>query len=323
MSGLDNLNKRVQYLGGMRQVDRMNEDKLRTLKRALLYSYQSATAILEDKREFRCLINSNKMSNDLDNKIISIPFEDICLNEEKIGTTTQGIQKIGLKQGDTFEWKENGSHWLVTLQYKTETAYFRSQIQEAKEYVRIGDRSYWCYVRGPAEQNIIWAQGAGDYFNKLNYSLILYVTKDKNTEKFLHRFSILKIAGKPWEVQAVDSISIEGIIEVALKEYFQNTIKELSENQPTPPLLEEDIIIGDKSIRPYDEKEYKINEFYMRESGRWEIAEPSSIRPIARFIKKSAAAATIEILTGRSGSFILKYITDENEFEQKIEIKPL
>ena len=33
--------------------DRMNESKLRSLKKALLYSYQAATAILADEREFK------------------------------------------------------------------------------------------------------------------------------------------------------------------------------------------------------------------------------------------------------------------------------
>lgn len=107
MSGLDNMRTRLQYQGGNRQVDRMNEDKLRTLKRALLYSYQSATAVLADGREFRCLINPDQIKNDYDNKYISIPFEDICLNKDKTTSqgeqkTTDGIEKIGMKCGDVF-----------------------------------------------------------------------------------------------------------------------------------------------------------------------------------------------------------------------------
>ena len=117
MSGLDNMKTRINYMGGHRQVDRMNEDKLRTLKKALLYSYQSATAILADGREFRCLINPDQIKNEYDNKYISIPFEDICLNEKeisadgknKIRKTTEGLQEIGMKPGDVFTWKENGT----------------------------------------------------------------------------------------------------------------------------------------------------------------------------------------------------------------------
>ena len=110
MSGLDRMAKRLQYYGGNRQIDRMNDDKLRSLKRALLYSYQSATAKLSDGREFRCLINPDKIKNTYDNKYISIPFKDICLNEKeisednkiKIRKTSEGLQEIGLKPGDVF-----------------------------------------------------------------------------------------------------------------------------------------------------------------------------------------------------------------------------
>ena len=44
MSALENLGKRLNYNGGKAQVSRMNMDKLRSLKKALLYSYQSETA---------------------------------------------------------------------------------------------------------------------------------------------------------------------------------------------------------------------------------------------------------------------------------------
>ena len=64
MSGLEDLKIRLQYNGGYKQESRMQLDKLRTLKKALIYSYQAATAILEDGREFRCLINPDKLKVD-------------------------------------------------------------------------------------------------------------------------------------------------------------------------------------------------------------------------------------------------------------------
>jgi hypothetical protein len=60
------------------------------LKRALLYSYQAETAVLSDGREFRCLINPDKNKPAYDNKIISIPFKDICLNKPMVGKRTEG-----------------------------------------------------------------------------------------------------------------------------------------------------------------------------------------------------------------------------------------
>ena len=105
---LNNLKTRICYRGGARQVDRMIEDKEKSFKDSLWRSYQSATAVLSDGREFRCLINSNKLSMELDDKMLSIPFKDKCLNSED---KTQ--QDIGVKCGDTIEWKENGTHWIV------------------------------------------------------------------------------------------------------------------------------------------------------------------------------------------------------------------
>lgn len=108
MSGLDNLNNRLNYRGGVKQQDRLISGKLEALKRALLYSYQAATAILADGREFRCLINPDKLKINYDDKIISIPFADTCLNE--VPGTGQKIQEIGMKAGDIFTWKETNTN---------------------------------------------------------------------------------------------------------------------------------------------------------------------------------------------------------------------
>jgi hypothetical protein len=172
---LENMKLRLQYQGGNQQ-ERMNKDKLKSLKKALIYSYQAATAKLTDGREFRCLINRNKLSLDLDDKIISIPFEDICLNADRVGTTTEGQNEIGLKEGDVFEWKENGSHWIVFLRRLEETAYFRADIRRCRYEVTLDNgHKYWTYIRGPVEQQILWSQVSGNYFNKLNYTLIMYI----------------------------------------------------------------------------------------------------------------------------------------------------
>lgn len=104
MSSLDNLRTRLTYQGGIAQEDRMDQDKLRSLKKALLYSYQAQTAILEDGREFKCLINHDKLKEDYDDKIISIPYEDVCLNggdEKFIDWDPEDLRKINMKVGDT------------------------------------------------------------------------------------------------------------------------------------------------------------------------------------------------------------------------------
>jgi hypothetical protein len=62
----------------------MIADKKRSLDDSLWRSYQSATAVMmmNEEKEFRCLINPNKLSMELDDKVISINYEETCLNGE-------------------------------------------------------------------------------------------------------------------------------------------------------------------------------------------------------------------------------------------------
>ena len=260
MSALENMKNRLDYNGGIAQIARMNADKLRSLKRAMTASYQAATAILADGREFKCLINPDKIKNTYDNKILSIPFEDVCLNASKKGTTSQGIVPINLKAGDVFTWKENGSQWLVYLQRLEETAYFRSEIRKCNKTIEINGNKYPVYVRGPEQLTIDWQKGNLEMFNKENYTLLMYITKNEETLDYFHRFTKIEIDGLPWEVQAVDSIATEGIIEVSLKETYKNTIeKEIKEEEEIIIPEKKDIYIkGFNKTLPYEEYLYEI-----------------------------------------------------------------
>ena len=307
MSALENMKTRLDYNGGIAQIARMNADKLRSLKRAMTASYQAATAILADGREFKCLINPDKIKNTYDNKILSIPFEDVCLNASKKGTTSQGIVPINLKAGDVFTWKENGSQWLVYLQRLEETAYFRSEIRKCNKTIEINGNKYPVYVRGPEQLTIDWQKGNLEMFNKENYTLLMYITKNEETLDYFHRFTKIEIDGLPWEVQAVDSIATEGIIEVSLKETYKNTIeKEIKEGEEEIIIPEKkDIYIkGFNKTLPYEEYLYEI--IGTKDEGVWEISNNK-----AKIIgEKNQLQVKIGIITGRSGSFVLKYVRE-------------
>ena len=309
---LENMKIRINFRGGNQQ-ERMNKDKLQSLKKALIYSYQAATAKLADGREFRCLINRNKLSLDLDDKVISIPFEDICLNADKVGTTSEGQVEIGLKEGDVFEWKENGSHWIVFLRRLEETAYFRADIRRCRyELTFDNGNKYWAYIRGPVEQQVLWSQVSGNYFNKLNYTLIMYLSSNEETEQYFHRFSKVMLAGRPWEVQAIDNISTPGLIQVHLKESYTNTIetdiKKAVQNSINIDIIDEKdetYIHGAEKVYPYDTKIYEIKN-YNGSAGTWSIENES--RPnIAKLIDIESYKTGINIVTGRSGEFTLVY----------------
>ena len=305
MSGLENMRTRINYVGGKNQQGRMNCDKAATLRKALLYSYQAATAVLSDNREFRCLINPDKLKNDYDDKIISIPFEDICLNSKRLGKTNINRQVIGMKAGDVFEWKENNSYWIVYLQRLEETAYFRAEIRRCRYEIDINGKKYKVYTRGPIEQTIDYYKVGNGVFNRMNYTLMLTITKDEYTDDFFHRFTKIKFLGKNYEVQAIDGISTEGIIDIYLKEYFSNSIlDEIQEEEKDTPIIDplpegSPEILGDSEVYPYDVKEFTIKNLT---DGQWAVNSNKVI-----ILNKSESKVTIKITTGRSGKFILSY----------------
>lgn len=313
MTALENMKARIEYKGGAAQIDRMNADKLKSLKKALLYSYQSATALLQNGKEFRCLINPDKLKKDYDDKLISIPFEDICLNTvpTEQTKTEKGIEKIDLKAGDVFTWKENGTDWIVYLQRYEETAYFRAEIRRCKYEVNIEGKKYKVYASGPSEESIDWKKASGIAWNNINYSLVMYITKNEETEQYFHRFSTIELNNKPWEIQAADSMSLDGVIVVALKEDYQNTIEKdvLEEEKTNIPPEEDDqeiYISGDNIVYPYDKKTYYIEG---TGNGLWEISNSTKVKILAQ----DESSVKIEILTGRSGSFTLTYKREGQE----------
>ena len=301
----ETLNIRLNYMGGKKADARMVNDKLRTLKKALLYSYQAETAILEDGREFRCLINPDKLKNDYDNKIISIPFYDVCLNKEFTSQPTSAVEEpIDMKIGDVFMWKETETYWLVYLRYLEEEAYFRAEIRKCSSIVTIGEKDYRAYIRGPVETQIKW-NVKDVVWNSLNYSKVAYIKEDEESSK-LARHSVVKVDGLPFEVQAVNKdTSSDGILILYLAEDYKNTIedelKQIKEDEKDT--LSE--IQGDSEVYPFDIKSYSIDEI----GGSWRISDSKK----AKILKQNENEITIEIITGRTGKFDIIYTTLKGE----------
>lgn len=309
---LNLLKKRLRYQGGNQQ-QRFIKDKLRGLKKALLYSYQAATAVLSDGKEFRCLINPDKNKPAYDNKILSIPYKDICLNEPREGKTSWGEMWINIHPGDVFLWKETNTHWLVYLQALEENAYFRSEIRRCDQEVKIGDKSYWVYLRGPVETSIEWTQKAGIEWNSLNYSLVMYITADSNTNEYFSRFKTIKICDprlqkdKTWQVVGVDPYYGDGIIQVFLDEYFENSIEEavMQEklNQQEELKLdenEEPYIVGPSQVQQYSKAYYEIHN---TSGGKWFLRWKDEEQDLNSSLK----IIPLNISIGQLGSFVLIY----------------
>ena len=315
---LELLNKRLRYQGGNQQ-ERFIKDKLNSLKKALLYSYQAATATLADGREFRCLINPDKTKPAYDNKIISIPYKDVCLNKPRVGKTTEGEEQIGMKPGDVFTWKETNTHWLVYLEAIEEDAYFRSEIRRCDQQVEINKTKYWVYLRGPVETSIEWTQKSQIEWNTLNYSLVMYITADQNTNEYFERFKTIKVIDprynkeKTWQVVGVDPYYGDGILQVFLDEFFENSIadavaaeKQKQASQVNPTNGTAALISGPTEVQQYSKAYYEIQN---AENGHWYL----SWKGQEQDLKSSNKIIPLNVSIGELGVFTLIYRIDGQE----------
>lgn len=318
---IETLKMRLEYGGGQPQQDRMIKDKLRSLKKALLYSYQGGTAVLKDGRRFRCLMNPDKLRNEYEDKIISIPFKDVCLDDKPGEKTSRGEQEIGLKVGDTFEWEENKTFWLVYLQYEEEYAYFRARCRKCDYEITIAGNKYRAYLKGPNENSILWHTKQNTSWNDTNYKPELYIENNEDTKEFFHRFKKIKIDGKPWEIQVVDSMSNTGILVVQLKEEFSNSTAETLANDkdyiellkiknyvPLNEVEEEEkketevpYIDGPAIVYPYDTIKYTIKNKVIDED--WKISDSKKVK----ILDSNAESVLLEIVTSKTGNFNLSY----------------
>lgn len=307
----------------------MIEDKLRSLKKALWYSYQSDTIELADGRQFRALINDNKETVDYDNKIISIPFEDKCVKDEQnIGALGKkpGTQVIGMKPGDVFTWLRNDTHWLVFLEYLSEKAYFMAEIRKCEQEIDLDGHKYWVYIRGPVETKIVWNQKAGIEWNDLNYSAIIYITRDEFTINALKRHKRLKLKHPvtntlhSWKVVAVNPYHGDGVIEVCLLEDYENHIEdevieiEKAEEQEKlkAPVPSEPFIDGKAEVEAYDQVEYSIKNY--EQPGHWYLIRGSRRKEL---VDGTSVKITID---HSSGELVLGFENDELKIEKIITI---
>ena len=335
---IDSLRTRLNYYGKDPE-DRLVKDKRRSLDKALLYSYQGMTISLLDRedptkftRDFRCLLNPNKLNLDYDNKILSIPYEEIQLNAPRVGKTSEGQVDTLIKNGDVFYCKETDTYWIVYMQHLEERAYFRAEVRLCEKVIEIDGIPYHVYFRGPIEQLISWHIKKGDIWNDLNYSGLLFITKNEQTKKYFHRFASIEIDSQKWEVQVVNEDSGDGIIKMTIKEDYNNTIekesekykkeqeriKEEAEKQITPPQA---YITGPKEIKPYDRVTFEVHGMPFDQNAVWKLSNKK-----ATIISVGDYTMTMEVLTGRQGEIVVSYIygpDEDDKIDYLVKIKSL
>lgn len=252
---------RTQYLGG-NQLDRINKQKLRSFQAALKNDYQTRYIKTNSHAAWPCLINKNSLKSDYDKEYISVEYA------------------AGLEAGDTFECLDDGSHWMVYLPIITETAYLRSEIIRCRYTLNVDGEKYWVYFQGPTETDLRWFIKNQINVNELNLSGTIYIKNDEKTKKFFKRFTHLKLDGHVWEVQVTDAISVPGILELEIQEYYDNSIAELPEiklDQETPlNVIKGQTVVKQDSIIGYmiDNAAYDPNiEWEVRDNPRVKIEE--------------------------------------------------
>lgn len=285
VDGANDMAKKLLAHGGFPQQDRMIRDKRRSLDKAVLYSYQGALIkkhyydfdpTMEGVKEappVRALINPDKLKDDYDEKIVSVGFEH------------------GFTVGDVFEWCNTKSHWLIYLQDMTELAYFKGDIRRCRYEIEWKNdkgetRRTYAAIRGPVETRIDYIQKHGISVDNPNFSLHLLMPKNPETLKQFKRYSKFYLQGTVegeektcWRVEATDSFSLPGILELNAVEYYANETTDDVENgivdafvvkpiDPNPETNSTYEIFGETFIKPKKVYEYYINNI---QQGNWYV----------------------------------------------------
>ena len=302
IQGVNNQFVRLNHQGGNLQQNRMIKDKRRSLDRALVYSYQGADVRKIDSTSddyVRALINPNKLKQDYDDKIISVGYEH------------------HFECGDIFEWKGTETYWLIYLQDLTELAYFRGDIRKCSHQINWedenGKHSTYAAIRGPVETKINYIQKHGISVDNPNYSLNILLPKTADTLSYFQRYNKFYLADDELKVcrriEAIDWLSMPGILEINAVEYYANEFEDNLENgtvgtlktEPINPnnSFIEDTITGETFIKPKKEYEYK---YIGNLVGKWSVKENYPIKLI-----QDGKKVKLRWLNTYSGQFDLIY----------------
>ena len=290
---LKTLQTRIDYIGG-NNLGRIKQQKLKSFYAALKNDYNSRTILTPLGEEFQALINDDNTKSDYDKRYVSVDFSS------------------GLGPGDVFECLDDNTHWMIYLQDLVEIAYFKSEIIRCRYQITIEDTDYWIYFQGPTETTIRWNFKRDLNWNDLNFSGTVYIENNEQTRNFFNRFTKLKIDGHTWQVKVVDVLTVPGIIELEVQEYFDSLTEDLVEVNHLDINSE---IIGPQEVYPYEEYNYQINDI----TGTFSVNDLTK----ANIISQQDGKCNIEIIAGKKSKFNLIYTTDDNEYILPINILSL
>lgn len=309
--GINMMAQRLKTRGGEVQQNRMIKDKRWSLDHATKYSYQAAKirrVDSVDKEEAPSLINPDKTKQNYDDKILSVGYE------------------YRYKPGDVFEWMNTGTKWIIYLQDLTELSYFRGEIRRCNYAVSWLDenhkkRTQYMAVRGPVETKINFIQKNGISVDEPNYSLDILMTKTPEALKYFRRYAKFYLKGIEeadqnicYRVEATDTISMPGIMELSAVEYYANETKDditaslvdglvAEPIDPNKELGTGNLIQGEIFIKPRLEYKY----FYRGDK----VAQWSVDKKYPVILKQNGKQVTLKWDSSYSGEFVLRYGNSE------------
>lgn len=288
---LKTLSARIDYLGGD-QLSRINKQKLQSFRAALKNDYNSRLIKTDKHASVPCIIKNNVygLKADYDKKYISVEFS------------------AGLEAGDVFQCLDDNSRWMIYLPILTETAYLRSEIIRCDHSLNINGKEYFVYFQGPVETDIRWFIKNGINSNELNKSGTVYIKKDDNTLSFFHRFTKIKINGHMWEVQVTDPISVPGILELELQEYYDNKEADLPQVKPSD---KNQLIKGEKIVKQNTSVGYMVDDSIYSPSTSWTIAGNDRVK--IEEVLNNGQICKVKVNEGAIGKFTLSYGTNSME----------
>lgn len=288
---LKTLSARIDYLGGD-QLSRINKQKLQSFRAALKNDYNSRLIKTDKHASVPCIIKNNAygLKADYDKKYISVEFS------------------AGLEAGDVFQCLDDNSRWMIYLPILTETAYLRSEIIRCDHSLNINGKEYFVYFQGPVETDIRWFIKNGINANELNKSGTVYIKKDDNTLNFFHRFTKIKINGHMWEVQVTDPISVPGILELELQEYYDNKEADLPQVKPSD---KNQLIKGEKIVKQNTSIGYMVDDSIYNPSTSWTIAGNDRVK--IEEVLNNGQICKVKVNEGAIGKFTLSYGTNSME----------
>lgn len=300
---MQTLGARLQILGENNH-ERMDRAKLYSFKQAMKNSYNTRMIKPDDGNSaWPCLVNSMSGGNkaDYNKQYLSVEFDS------------------GLKSGDTFQMIDSGEHWMIYLPIVTETAYLRTEIIRCRYSLNVNGQDYWIAMRGPVETDLRWFIKNNINVNELNLSGRIYIKNDENTRDFFHRFTHIKLAGHTWEVQVTDSITVPGILELEIQEYYDNSIAELPSilKDETTPI---NVISGTTTVKQDTIVGYAISNEAYDPKIHWEVKNNPRVKILEEY--ENGRMCKVKVYAGAVKTFDICY----GDFFQRVIVewqKPL